>query len=118
MNTKKLSLAIAAIAMTTALAWAASDTNKSPRLLTTTMYYHGPSFNQADVQNKAYWNTTAEECTPGEDKACQATVDASLVSGGSFISSVSLEAESGSSAALLDIKNSGTSVEPDIINRN
>lgn len=81
------------------------------------MYYHGPSFSQADVQNKSYWNSTSRECPEGDERACQVTIDASLVQSGSFVSTVTLEAETGADAALIDVKNNGSSVAPEISNR-
>jgi hypothetical protein len=83
----------------------------------TTMYYHGPSFLQSDVQNKTNWNTTPQECIEGFDKACQVSVADNLISSGAFISTVTLEAEAGSSAALLTVKNSGSAVSSTIVNR-
>ena len=81
------------------------------------MYYHGPSLSQADVENKSYWNATPQECPEGDQRACQVTIDASLVQSGSFVSTVTLDAETGTDAALIDVKNNGNSVAPDILNR-
>lgn len=83
----------------------------------TTMYYHGPDFTHDNVVIKTNWNTTSFGCTPGTAKACQVIVPDNIVSSGSFVSTVSLEATAGSPSALTDVKNSGTSVNPSITNK-
>lgn len=82
-----------------------------------TMYYHGANYSQVEVQNKNNWNTTAQDCDAGNDLACQVTVDGSYVSSGSFISTISLIAETGSAAALLSVQNSGSPISAEIQNR-
>ena len=117
-NLYKTLFPLLAIILGISFALCFSSFNKKGKSLTpVAMYYHGSTYSQSDVENKSNWNTTPVDCFTGTDKACQVSVDPSLIQSGAFIATVSLSAENSSSAALLDVKNSGISVEADIQNR-
>ena len=107
------------IAVIAAVALALGTTAFKPEkpLVNTTMYYQGGSFSQANVQNKSNWSATTQPCSAGTAKACQVTVPSTVVSGGAFISTVSLDASAGTPSALTDVKNSGATVHPAIQNK-
>ncbi len=114
---KKSLMPATALVVAVLLAFGSTAFKADRPLATTTMYYQGTSFTQADVQTKSNWNTTSVSCPTGTVKACQVTVPSTDVSGGAFISTISLVASSSTPSVLTDVKNSGTSVDPTIKNR-
>ncbi|HEX5154288.1 MAG TPA: DUF6520 family protein [Parafilimonas sp.] len=107
---KKFTMPFIAIVIAAALVFGASAFKPLKPFSTTTMYYHGGSFLQADVQTKSNWTTSSQSCPNGTAKACSVDVPDDIVSGGSFISTVSLEGTAGNPSALSAVKNSGNNV--------
>jgi hypothetical protein len=116
---KKYLFGIFAIVL--AIGFSAFTPKKSIGKFSTTMYYQPASdFSQTAVQNKSNWSTTANSGGCGVDnKACQVVVDDAYVSGSSFISTISLVAQVGSSnSGLLDVRDGGVTIGPNITNKN
>ncbi|SFQ31042.1 DUF6520 family protein [Parafilimonas terrae] len=116
---KEIAMPSLAIILAVILAIGTSAFKSEKSFFATTMYYHGPAtYSQGDVQNPSNWNTTSTPCQQGNVKACQVAVPNAIVSGSSFISTVSLQASATTPSVLQDVKNSGSSVDNTIKNRN
>ncbi len=114
---KELAMPSMAIIMAIVLAFGTTAFKEKSAFDTTTMYYQGTSFSQTDVQTKSNWSTAAQDCPNGTTKACGVDVPNEILSGGSFISTVTLQATSGNPSALNAVKNSGNPVTVSIHNR-
>lgn len=97
-NLKKLSFGAFAFILGLTLVLTQSAFKGSPikafKRIPVTVYYHGPDFTKAEVENEANWTTTnnSESCDSQEQKACRLNIDNSFVSSGQLQSSANLSA--------------------------
>ncbi len=106
-----------AIILALILAIGTSAFKKDKNFANVPMYYQLTTFDHNDVVDKSHWSTTTQNCSNGSIRACKVSVPSTYVSGGAFVSSITLEATPGNPSALSDVKSSGSSISPDIQNK-